>query len=279
MLRTTLRTAQNLSLDVVLGAVISSMFVANFLSVSLSLVELTALGLAVWLIYTADHLTDAMQIPHTAHTTRHRYHQQYFRPILVGWAFLATGGVLLLSQLSQVLVLKGLVMVAFVFVYFLLIQILPRITFFHKELMIAVLYTGGVFLAPVHIHASGFDRTLVLLCGQYFMLALVNVFIISWYELGSDQKDGHHSYIVSLGSVRGIRAISIGLGIIYTSIAFSVIFFKSSEEFLFVQLILLLMTITLHAVLHFPRYFIRKRRYRGWSDAIFSYPLVYLLMS
>ena len=279
MLQATLRTAQNLSLDVVLGAVISSMFIARLLSVSLSLVDLTALGLAVWLIYTADHLTDAMKIPHAAHTTRHRYHQQYFRPLLIGWILLAMGGVLLLSQLSWILVLKGLVMVTFVGVYFMLIHILPRITFFHKELMIAILYTGGVFLAPVHMYTNAFDRTLILLCGQYFMLALVNVFIISWYEQDSDQKDGHHSYIIALGPAKGVKVIRIALGVLFASIAFGVVFFRINQAFMGVQFTLLLMTTTLHAVLHFPRYFIRRRRYRAWSDAVFSYPLVYLLMS
>jgi hypothetical protein len=47
---------KNLSLDVTAGAVISSLFVGKVFKVQLSLNMIFGLGIAIWLIYTVDHL-------------------------------------------------------------------------------------------------------------------------------------------------------------------------------------------------------------------------------
>ncbi|MEO0330420.1 MAG: hypothetical protein AAF223_01865, partial [Bacteroidota bacterium] len=57
-----LRIAQVLSLDVVLGACISAWFVASLCRVTVQPITILALGICVWLIYTADHLWDAYRL-------------------------------------------------------------------------------------------------------------------------------------------------------------------------------------------------------------------------
>lgn len=278
MLRSILQTVQNLSIDVVLGAVISSMFIAEFLSVQVPASQLLALGLAVWLIYTADHLTDARAIPHAAHSSRHRFHQQYFKALLSAWIILAIFGISLLTLLPQALIIKGGFMVILVAIYFLLIRILPHLSFLHKELMIAILYSFGVFLTPVNLYPAPFGSQLILLFLQYCSLALLNVMLISWYERDTDQKDGLQSFIVKAGSKKGVYIIKICLFCLYLSIAVSFWLFGAADVLIYAQAVILLMTLTLHAVAYFQALFSKKKRYRIWSDAVFMYPVIYLLI-
>ena len=50
---------QNLSLDITAGAVVMSFFVAHLLGVALTVSMVIGLAIAIWLIYTLDHLKDA----------------------------------------------------------------------------------------------------------------------------------------------------------------------------------------------------------------------------
>src|SRR5687768_6879666 len=71
-----------LSLDVVAGAVVSALFFARVFQVEVRLVGLIALGLTVWIIYTADHLRDASKIVGEASTERHRFHQVHYKKLM-----------------------------------------------------------------------------------------------------------------------------------------------------------------------------------------------------
>ena len=68
-----------LSLDVVAGAVTGALFFGELLQVPIDPFVLAALALTVWIIYTLDHLRDAMTIPRIASADRHRFHQRHFR--------------------------------------------------------------------------------------------------------------------------------------------------------------------------------------------------------
>ncbi|WP_339608375.1 hypothetical protein [uncultured Roseivirga sp.] len=57
-MRKLLTLIQNLSLDVTAGAVICSLYVAKLFEVRLESSMLVGLGVAIWLIYTIDHLFD-----------------------------------------------------------------------------------------------------------------------------------------------------------------------------------------------------------------------------
>lgn len=58
-------------------------FFAKLLAVRILPYGLVALGLTVWIIYTADHLRDAKLIVHKASSHRHRFHQQNFKVLLI----------------------------------------------------------------------------------------------------------------------------------------------------------------------------------------------------
>ena len=80
-----------LSLDVAVGAMISALFFARILTVSIFPADIVCLGLTVWMIYTVDHLFDARRIKGTASTERHRFHQDHFGVLLPLLALAAAG--------------------------------------------------------------------------------------------------------------------------------------------------------------------------------------------
>lgn len=277
MLRKSLQIVQSLSLDVVLGAIISSLFVAKYLSVQLSVSHLLSLGIAIWLIYTIDHLADAREIQYPATSARHLLHQRHFRKIALAAVLLALIGLYLLTYLAWSLILWGVILSVFVVIYFAIVRLLQQSVFFHKELAIAVLYAIGIFLAPIHLYGTSLTGLPLILLGQYILLAFINVQIISWYECETDRKDGLTSYITVAGRKRGMQSITISVWTLFGSIVVGIsLAYQLDLHFLRVQYVILTMGFTLQCIILFDSYFVRHRRYRYWADAVFSFPIVYL---
>src|SRR6476659_9916470 len=70
------KLANILSLDVVAGAVICSIFFSQVFNTVIRVSGIISLALSVWIIYTVDHLLDARRITRQASTVRHRFHQK-----------------------------------------------------------------------------------------------------------------------------------------------------------------------------------------------------------
>src|SRR5688572_14342140 len=124
-----------LSLDVVGGAVVSALFFGTLLQVSVPIVSLVALGITVWIIYTVDHLGDAMIIPRIASTDRHRFHQKHFRAIVAVLFVAIVADLVVIGFLSVSILQAGLLLGAIVLVYL----VLHRHLRFLKEFFVAAL--------------------------------------------------------------------------------------------------------------------------------------------
>lgn len=277
MWKKSIQLARTLSLDVVLGSIIGSLFIADYLQVRLPPVFVLALAICVWLIYTADHLSDALNIPHAAHMIRHRFHQKYFKPIAIAFCVISVSGLVLLSQLPFPIILWGSVVLCLVGLYFVSIRWLRLQYVIPKEFVIALLYSIGIFLAPVYLHAFPVRTTIWILFVEYLLIALCNLLLFSWYEKELDEQDNQASYATVMGGKASYRTMSAGLWFLYGIVGFAIVFHHSSTEFLFTQLIILFMTLTLHCIMHFSSYLKGHERYRLVADAIFLYPVLYLL--
>nr|WKN37532.1 hypothetical protein K4G66_02260 [Tunicatimonas sp. TK19036] len=264
--------ARILSLDVVLGACISSWFVATIAQTPVDIVAIVALALCVWLIYTADHLRDAYQLDHEAHTPRHRFHQQYFRIVLFAFIFISLVGVLLLFYLPPLVVQWGVELMGFVVVYFFVSQIAPIQKIIPKEVMIAFLYASGIFL-PIAVQFPAIPAKLYILFGQYVILALINLIIFSWYEYDSDQLDFAHSLATQHGKLKAKRLIILCTALVLVSVFVSGVLF-STKLFLYAQCIIFLMTMLLIIIATYPKFFRSYERYRWFGDSVFILPIL-----
>jgi hypothetical protein len=144
---------------------------------------------------------------------------------------------------------------------------------FQKETRIALVYTLGVSLPVMSkLSMSGWLISISPLV-QLFLVAYVNLLIISYFEYESDTKDNHISLARKLGK-SGIYKLIFGLIIIQVVIScFRII---TIAQFIF-PVIFLLMILTLTLVVIQKNIFETNERYRAWSDLVFFYPLILLI--
>lgn len=273
-----LQPIQILSLDVAAGALLSGMAVTKVLGCVMPTIWYVALPLAVWVVYTADHLLDAWRLKGNASTTRHRFHYQHIRVISGVWI------IALLSCLTWVmwqstleLRLLGLGMGGLVLIHLGLVALVgsKRSWLIVKELGVAVIYTAGVWGGPWSCCEQVFSKPLYGLALFFLLLALLNLLIFSLYEAKTDLRDGHTSWVLGVGEKRA-RYIAglIAFGAAGLGIAIAI---QSHSLMLGLALIQLLMLGILSALLAFSSFFGKNEAYRFWGDVAFLLPGLLLL--
>src|SRR5690606_11649255 len=123
-LHTFYRYLQTLSIDIVLGACAGMLFFDRLIEAELNLIVYLLLGLAVWCIYTFDHLLDARQIGKHASTFRHAFHQEHFKVLSIFLGLIGSVGLILalnLLKINDILIL-GLGMGALILLIFILLK-------------------------------------------------------------------------------------------------------------------------------------------------------------
>ena len=256
-----------LSLDVVAGAVISSLFFARIFGVSYSVQVLAALALTVWIIYTLDHLRDARSIPRIASTDRHRFHQRYFRILsIIMIVAILIDFVLIWFVPGKVLQL-GLGLWCIVLVYL----ILQRYLKFLKEFFVACLYTMGVLLPSLGVIHSELIPVHYILIGKFFITAWMNLLLFSLFDYNEDRTHQHHSFVTWFGRVSTRNGI-LFLGLLNI---LSGIWLWSFDPN--VALIFIFMNIMLLAILFLQKHLVFNNYYRILGDAVFFIPVFYLL--
>jgi hypothetical protein len=264
---------------VVLGALFSGMAVASVANCPMPRIWYLALPLAVWVVYTADHLLDARKLGEQAHTLRHHFHHQYFKPIAAIWLlsflsciswimWLAGPDLRVLAMAAGGLVLGHLGLVALVGS--------RRSFLIIKELGVALIYTVGVWGGPSMLCQNCFTPLIYGLAGHFFLLAFINLIIFSLFEAKTDLRDGHSSWVLGMGIKRTRRIIKILIGF---ALGLGVaIAFRTTGNIHWLALTQLLMLILLASIVIFPKIFSKNNRYRLLGDGVFLLPVVVVLM-
>ena len=131
-----------LSLDIVLGGVIFLNFIGDQLKVEVPIVVSLALSLCIWLIYTLDHQRDVTLKSHQK-GARRIFHKKNQRVIILTALFMGLLGLVLLYFLPLELVQWGLLVALVCLIYLTLSTGLSSLLV--KEVMVALLYGGGIF--------------------------------------------------------------------------------------------------------------------------------------
>jgi 4-hydroxybenzoate polyprenyltransferase len=263
------RTINILSLDVAFGAVCSAMFFARLLHVAVLPYGLAALGLTVWIIYTADHLRDARAINNQASSYRHLFHQQYFK-ILVAFLIVAIIiDVIVIIFIRRPVFFSGLSLTAVVACYL----IFQRKLSYLKEFFVAFLYTAGVLLPSVTVTTDEINLFQWELMSQFFLIALLNLLIFSWFDADRDQRDSLSSFVTRFGK-HSTRTLIRILFLLIVVLSFFQFF---SGEQLIALTTMLFMTLILLIIFSYPRIFEKNETYRLVGDAIFFLPILFSL--
>jgi hypothetical protein len=187
-----------LSLDVVFGAMAGMLFFADVLNVVVPVESYLILGMAVWSIYTLDHLWDARFVSEKASSDRHRFHQQNFRTLSGILIFTIISGlviVLLTPQLKFILV-PGLFLGFMMLIWMGILHLIGKKLSWLKEVSTAVFYVLGISLAPFFkLLPNEIPFPFYIFLIGYFILAFVNLLILSFLDEKEDKRDGFGSIL------------------------------------------------------------------------------------
>jgi hypothetical protein len=261
--------ARWLSLDITMGAVVLLFFISRIHGIETSWHIYLALAIAIWTIYTLDHLNDVRKVdkPRLA-TGRHSYHRHHFKSIMTALGLVLIIGIVNIYFLPYKLIAAGLIFILFSIVYLLIQGRLATAGL--KEFTIAVGYAIGVFMYPViAIENSGL---LVFQAFQLFLLALMNLVLMAFYDTKYDKEAGFAS-IVGLGSERIVRVL---VRILAGTVLLSFAVYWLIYHFDFYQIFVLAAVVMLTIIYEFPSIFSSDDRFRLWADAVFFIPLLIL---
>lgn len=269
------RFIQALSVDVAVGAIIMSAWVARLLHVEMHWSVYVAMGLCTWLVYTLDHLIDAKDLDESAVTLRHRVHVRCFKPITYSWLFLlvvALSVVVLYLPLQTIL--YGLGALTIVTIHFVLVYLLGKrvSVLVHKELGVALAYAFGVFVGPVSYLDFNSPKVLFLF-GAIFFIALLNLLLFSYFDYEADQNQGQTSIVRGLGIRRSLVLIGCTAGVSVVCASYSLL-----EGGYGIFFVLSSMTGCLLLLLRYRTFFEVDDRYRILGDGVFLLPVIFLFI-
>ncbi len=259
-----------LSLDVAFGAAISSYFFSRIFNVSTDIPALLCLGLTVWLIYTVDHLIDAKLIKGVASSWRHQYHQRNFKVILY---FLIAAIFLIIALLFFIqpeVFYWGLYLSALVIIYLMLQRKLGPL----KEVLGALLYTGGVIIPVVAISDQMVNTLVSLPTMLFFNTALINLILFSWFDLDHDAMDKQPSIATILGGATTRKL----LGLLFMAQFCLILYTYFNGHYNSNLLVFALMFVILFSVFIKSRWFGSADKYRIAGDAVFFIPLLHAIL-
>ncbi len=258
-----------ISVDVACGAAVCAAFFADLTGIELRFEGIASLGITVWIVYSLDHLLDVRGLKVEASTERHLFHQQNFR--VIGLLVLAASALDLCMVLfiRQQVFVWGVVLAMTVLIYLLIQRWIGPL----KELIGALLYTGGVLLPALSLRSDSLSISMLMMIVIFFLTALINLVLFSWFDLESDQRDRHRSIVTWLGKSSAKKVLE-GLFFVQGAILLMVLCQESERRGAF---ILLGMNLVLFLLFFFSRQFERDNYYRLIGDAVFLFPIPYLL--
>lgn len=257
-----------LSLDVVAGAVVCALFFLKVLDTSAPY-ALISLALTVWVIYTADHLMDARRISHDASSPRHRFHQQFFKQMLIALLVAMVLDLISLLFVSKAILLGGMFLGTLVVLLMLMQHALPWL----REIVVAVLYTGGVLLPALAHTRVNYTIAHSLLFIQFSLVALTNLLVLSWLDREPDHRDRLNSFALLAG-----RRMSQVL--IWTSFVLSMLLLLAQVHYATLKwpaLLIGIMEVVLLLIYASRRRDERKLFHRMIGDGVFMIPALYLI--
>jgi hypothetical protein len=259
-----------LSLDIVAGALASSCLAARLLDAEPGWAWWLSLGLTVWLLYMGDHVLDAWK--HRKHSERELHHFIFRnrRILLYAMGVVTILDLLLIFNfLDQAFLKYALTLAGLVLLFYAMRHLFRknRVFFIPGEIFVLLLYMAGTWLGPIVAREGEIAPAQALIALIYAAVLLLNLGVISLYDIQLDTRLG----IASMAHYMGKRTTKNMLAV--TGI---VVYLLSLMQFLvfgvdrYTQFALVLsgMATILLLILYFPTYFRKNDYYRWTADAV-----------
>lgn len=271
------RIVHYLSIDVAIGACAGMYFFSRLLEIPLAGVAYVILAMAVWVIYTFDHLMDARFSPGELVSARHRFHHDHYKLLLILTLLISVGGLFLAWRFlpSTIIFVVGAILAALIFSAMILTQYFKDQMGPFKEFTIAVLYVSGLVMLPVMQGMESLTHWRWLhYVVAYLLLAWFNLVFLSLLDRDPDRLAGQRSLVSALGIDKS-RQLLYGLGFGGILYIVSLFFLLPSAYHVFTLIVLILFT-------WHVRYFLEGKasseEIRSKLELAFFLPVVLILM-
>jgi len=267
-----------LSIDVCLGALAGGIMAAQLLQTDPGWAYWIVLPLAVWLIYTSDHLIDGFRTGKKAIKERYVVHQKYkWQFIIIASLLSIVTAFISFSYLSNNIILFGIILGSMAAAYLFLVYVLPgrKMHLFQKEMAVAFFYSAGIW-GPVIIIGPSISWVEGLIVVLFYILAFCDLIMLSVYEIKEDEAEGLHSLPLSIG-IKSARRLFHLLALVVLTVSGIIILTNPSWIMYKASFILGSMSVCLVIIFNTSRYFRDKELYRYISEAVFILPVLMLI--
>ncbi|WP_128544486.1 hypothetical protein [Larkinella soli] len=278
-LKNTFRQAHYLSLDVVLGAILSHCMAARLPDghQKIDFATTLLLGVCVFLIYAADRLFDVRKGvgPAVPATPRHQFHAAHQRTLIQVLAGMGVLAIILLFFLPEGVFSFGVGLAVVCGAYVVAVFRLPALhaTLKWKEPVVAVLYTAGVW-GSAWSHRPAVSWPEIGLALLFLMIAFQNLLLFSVME-ACEFPGNTYSLATALGLERSDVALRT-LAVLVTVLALVIFFLADTRFAQRAAIIEGLMSAALYAIQRYPTPFLTNERYRWIGDGVFWLPALIL---
>lgn len=267
-----------LSIDIVIGSLLSGAFVVRILNVFPGWAWWVILPLSVWVIYTLDHLLDACKLEDNSHSLRHRYHLVHMK-LLIRFLVLVvlTIFVIVVFFLKRDIIVFGLFAIVISCVYLIGVYFIkdPKSNLLQKEIFVALIYTAGIWGGPILL-LNNFQLSEVLLMLVFFFTVLIDILLFAVYEIKSDKLDNHNTFPIKYGQSLTVWVVYILSLCSYLICIYEIIVLPYGVLSIAYKIIMIMIFILLLS-LSFSSYLRHKNYYRFIGELVFWIPGIILL--
>jgi 4-hydroxybenzoate polyprenyltransferase len=274
MWKSILKGSQNLSLHIVAITVVHCLALAKVLEQTVPTHSVILLGLAVWVIYSTDHLLDSFKLISVPKAGRHYFHYRnstlmIFTILLV--CFLAFYLTIFIPAVTRWI---GLGLTVFSVLYFTLIH---KYNARFKEFFAAFVFSLGSITPLIQDWDFILDPRIVISFILLFFLVIMNLLVFSIFDLRYDRINGFDSLLQHIGlrKMNNILTVIKILTLIIFAEGFSV---SQSENFSLFLLAYLAIYIFLSILHLFPARFSKGNLHQLVGDGIFLAPVIILIV-
>ena len=269
-----------LSLDIVLGALASSCFAARLFGSNPGMIWWITLALTVWLLYTADHMLDAWKHRKKIERDLHYFMMKNRKTLVWSMGVVTVVNIMLIfNLLDQELMKYALVLAGLVLLFYAMRHVFRknRILQIPGEFFVMLLYMAGTWLGPAVALEGDFEAGHGMIALIFLGVLLMNLGVISLYDIKLDSRMG----IASLANLLGMKRtknLLLGTGIAIYLISLLQFLVFDMDRYSQYALILTGMITILLLVLYYPSRFRQKDYFRLAADAVLYMGFLALLI-
>ena len=269
-----------LSIDIVLGALASSCFAARLFGSNPGMIWWVTLALTVWLLYTGDHMLDALRHKKKVERELHYFMLKHRKLVIYSLGVVAVVNfILIINLLDKELFKYALILAGLVLLFYAMRHVFKknRILQIPGEFFVMILYMAGTWLGPAVALEGDFEAGHGMIALIFVGVLLMNLGVISLYDIKLDSRMGIAS-LANLFGVKRTKNLLLGMAIAIYLLSLLQFLVFDMDRYSQYALILTGMITILLLVLYYPTRFKKNDYFRLTADAVLYMGFLSLLI-